>query len=278
MKVDPTGPPPSREIDAGGVRIAFDDRGSGRPVVLGHSFLCSRQMWSNQVEPLAAEHRVINLDLRGHGASGRFRSPFRLDDLVSDVVAVLDHLEIDRAVWAGLSVGGMVALRAALRVPDRVAGLILVDTEGGTETIWRRMQYSLLGLVARTMSIRPVLPIVARRMFGATTFRTRADLLGEWRERFAAVHIPSALAMLKAIMQREDILPRLHAVDVPALVLVGSEDTSLPPPRARRLADALPRATYLEIPQAGHLSALEQPRRVTAAMLDFLRGLPRQDS
>jgi 3-oxoadipate enol-lactonase len=274
VSLNPSSAPRSHEIDARGVRIALDDRGSGPPVVLGHSFLCSRQMWSHQVDPLAAQHRVINLDLRGHGASDRIRSPFSLDDMVSDVVAVLDHLRIDRAVWAGLSVGGMVALRAALRVPDRVTGLILVDTDGGTETTWRRVQYSLLGAVARTMGMRPVLPIVARRMFGVTTLRTRPDLVDQWRERFAAMHIPSALAMLAAVMSRENILSRLQAVEVPALVLVGSEDTSLPPRRARRLADALPRATYLEVPEAGHLSALEQPQRVTAAMLDFLRSLP----
>lgn len=120
-----------RTVESGGIRIAFDDLGSGTPVVLCHSFLCSREMWAGQVPRLAAEYRVVNVDLRGHGESGLAREPFNLDDLVQDVLAVLDELEIPSPVWAGLSVGGMVALRAALHVPDRVRALILFDTDAG---------------------------------------------------------------------------------------------------------------------------------------------------
>jgi pimeloyl-ACP methyl ester carboxylesterase len=251
--------------------LAYDDRGSGDAVVLGHSFLCSGEMWREQVEPLASEYRIINVDYRGHGASSHATSPFTLSDMVRDVVGVLDRLGIERAVWAGLSVGGMVSLRAALEVPDRVTAMILIDTDGGQELAWTRLKYAAMGAIARVGGMRLLRGAIVERMFGATTRRTNPELVTEWAERFVGIHVPSALRMLAAMASRNDLLPRLSSVHVPALVVVGKEDASLPPQRSMRLAEALPNATYVEVAGAGHLSALERPADVTAAMLDFLR-------
>jgi len=143
----------------------------------------------------AALHRdpVVNIDYRGHGSSGRISAPFTLYDLAQDVLAVLDHLRVDRAVRVGLSMGGMVALRAALRAPDRVSGLILADTDAGAERPWSRLKYASLAWIVRGLGVRPVLPQIARQMFGSTTRRTRPDLVAQWVDRFAHADIPSAL-------------------------------------------------------------------------------------
>lgn len=152
-----------------GQKIFFEDVGAGPAVVLGHSFLCSGKMWRGQVPILAREFRVLNLDFRGHGRSGAVTRPFSLYDAVSDVVAVLDQLEIKDAVWCGLSVGGMVALRAALMHPERVRALILLDTDAGAETPIRTLRYSAMGMGARVLGITPFLSPITRLMFGATT-------------------------------------------------------------------------------------------------------------
>lgn len=256
-----------------GPEIHFTVHGEGRAIVLGHSFLCSREMWSPQVPPLAERYRVVNVDARGHGESGAIEDDFTLYDMVDDVVAVLDRLGLERAVWAGLSIGGMVALRAALTVPERVEGLILVDTDAGPETAWTRLKYSGMAAVARTIGVRPLQKPVCRLMFGATTFRRRPELVDEWTGRLRGVHVPSVLKMLAALQTRDDLRPRLPEIAVPALVLVGAEDRSLPPDRSRTLAGGIPGARLVEIPEAGHLSALEQPEAVTAAMGEFLDGL-----
>jgi pimeloyl-ACP methyl ester carboxylesterase len=260
------------QIRTRGVEIAFDVVGEGPTVVLGHSFLCSGAMWAPQLGPLSAENRVINIDARGHGASGRVAAPFTLYDLVEDVVAVLDHLGVERAVWAGLSIGGMVALRAALRAPARVSGLILADTDAGAETPWNRLKHASLAWLVRGLGVRPVLPRLARLMFGATTRRARPDLVRQWVDRFASVDVPSALLTLAALDRRDDLLPELPSIRPPALVLVGAEDRALRPERSRRLAQALPQARFVEVPRAGHLSSLEQPAEVTTAMIEFLRS------
>jgi pimeloyl-ACP methyl ester carboxylesterase len=259
-------------VDNQGVSIFFEDVGAGSPVVLGHSFLCSGKMWRGQVPDLAGKYRVLNLDLRGHGRSGEVNRAFSLYDAVADVVTVLDHLGIEQAVWCGLSVGGMVGLRAALTCPERVSGLILLDTDAGPETAIRKVRYHAMGLGARLIGIDPLVPSIARLMFGATTRRHNPTLVSEWKREFSAVHVPSVLRGLDALMQRDSLLTRLRQIRVPALVLVGEEDSSLPPMLSRRIHDLLPDSNLVQIPTAGHLSALEQPALVTQAILEFLES------
>lgn len=253
-----------------GLEIFFEDAGAGRPIVLGHSFLCSGTMWREQVAALGTRFRVINPDLRGHGRSGHVTRPFSLYDALSDVLAVLDQLSIERATWCGLSIGGMVALRAALTRPERVAGLILLDTDAGPETGLRKLKYRAMGAGARVVGLRPFLPSIARLMFGTTTRRQNPTLIGEWMRQTASLHVPSALRCLDALMHRDSLLGRLDQIAVPALVLVGEEDRSLPPTLSRRIHDRLRHSTLDLIPAAGHLSALEQPAPVTEAILGFL--------
>ncbi len=253
-----------------GLEIFFEDVGTGTPVVLGHSFLCSRKMWRDQLPALVNGFRAINLDLRGHGRSSEVTRPFSLYDAASDVVAVLDQLGLARAIWCGLSIGGMVALRAALTRPERVSALILLDTDAGAETKLRKLKYLAMGAGVRALGTTPFLSCVARLMFGATTLRQNPTLVTEWKNEFATVHIPSALRCLEAITRRDSLLTQLPRIRVPALVLVGEEDRSLPPPLSHRIHTLLRNSTLSVIPAAGHLSALEQPAAVNDAILRFL--------
>ncbi len=259
-----------RAAENRGQQIFFDDTGSGAAIVLGHSFLCNREMWREQVPVLADRYRVINPDLRGHGGSGPAHRAFSLYDAVEDVIAVLDRLGIERAVWCGLSIGGMVALRAALTRPERVAALILLDSDAGSETLLRKLKFRAMGVGARTLGIRPFVSAIARLMFGSTTRRRNPALVREWRGVFEAVDVASALRCLDALMNRDSVVPRLPEVEVPALVMVGEEDRSLPPALSRRIHEGLRNSTLTVVRGAGHLSALEQPVQVNDAITSFL--------
>lgn len=258
------------EIERGGTRLYFADHGEGPCVVLGHSYLCSGEMWAHQIPALAPAHRVVNLDLRGHGRSGPLTAPCTLYDLVDDALAVLDHLGVERAVWCGLSVGGMVALRAALVAPERVAALVLCDTHAGTESPWRRVKYRLMAWTVRLFGIPPLLGSVAGLMFGRTTLREQPGLVAEWKGRFAAVHVPSILRFLDTLVGRDSLLSRLGEIRAPALVLVGAEDRSLPRPCSEEIRRGLADAELVVVEKAGHLSALEQPAAFNAALSGFL--------
>ena len=253
-----------------GPSIYFDDSGQGAPIVLGHSFLCDGSQWREQVAGLSDRYRLINLDFRGHGKSAAATEPFTLYDAVDDVVGVLDQLGIEKAVWCGLSIGGMVALRAALTVPERIDRLIIMDSDSGSERFRKKIQYKLMGMGVRTMGFGPFLNEITRLMFGESTRRNKPELVEEWRAKFAAVDVPSTLVALGGLIQRDSVLDRLGEIDIPALIMVGQEDASLPVPISRRIHKALPNSEFIEIPEAGHLSALEQPEFVNGAIRDFL--------
>ena len=257
-------------VDHRGRSIFYEDVGAGPVVVLGHSFLCTGSMWRRQVPVLAERYRVLNLDLRGHGRSGEVRETFTLYDAVGDVVAVLDHLGVDRAVWCGLSIGGMVALRAALVRPERVAALALLDTDAGAEAPLRKLKYSAMGVGARLLGIGPFLPAVVPLMFGAAIRQREPALVEAWKQEASVLRVPSVLRVLEALLGRDSLLDRLDEISVPALVLVGEEDRSLPPVLSRRLHRRMRASTLIEVAAAGHLSALEQPAAVTGSLLEFL--------
>jgi pimeloyl-ACP methyl ester carboxylesterase len=259
--------------DSHGIKIHYQDEGKGPPMLLLHSFLCSGEMWREQVAPLAQGHRVLNVDLRGHGSSGPIERPFELRELVDDALAVLDDAGVERAYWAGLSVGGMTALRAALEQPERVRGLLLLNTDAGAEAGWHRFRFRLMGMLARLLGMRALGGEVTRVMFGPTVRQRNPELAEEWRGKFVSGHLPSTLAMLEALMRRDDLLPYLGRIYCPTLVVGGSEDRALPIERSRRIAAALPHARFVRLEETGHLSALEHPRAVTGVMVDFLDSL-----
>ena len=260
-------------IEHEGQRIHYSVTGSGPPVLLAHSFLCNRRMWDPQVEAMQDRYRLIAVDARGHGDSGPVSAPFSMWNAAEDHLAVLDDLGVERAAWAGLSQGGMAALRAALGHPSRVAGLMLLDTDGGPERRYIKAKYTAMKAVARLVGIAPLLPAVGPIMFGRTTLRNNQALVTEWNSRFRELHVPSILHGIDAVRFRDDLSPRLAEITCPALVLVGAEDKALPPRRSRQLADSLPDARFVQVPGAGHLSAQEAPAAVTEAMSELLGRL-----
>jgi len=253
-----------------GLSLYYEETGSGSVILLGHSFFCSGEMWRHQLPALAEAHRVVNVDYRGHGRSSPVREDFDLYDLVDDSLALLDHLGIEQAIWAGLSIGGMTAMRAALTTPERVRALILLDTDAGAERSWTQFKYHPMGAGTRLVGLRPFLPAVVKGMFGPTTCREKPDLVEEWKARFAAADTESIRHYLHLLMRRDSVVSRLGEIEVPSLIVVGAEDRALPPSISKRIHAGLPDSTLVEIPHAGHLCTLEQPEVVTAAMLEFL--------
>jgi len=254
-------------------RIFYEETGSGPAIVLGHSFLCSGEMWENQVPVLAESCRVINIDYRGHGKSSTIEKEFTIYDLVDDTVAILDELQVEEAVWAGLSTGGFAALRAALTVPDRVRAIVVSDASAAAESFYPKFKYRALGLGVRIVGMRPFVPAVAPIMFGRTTLKENPTLVDEWTPTLLSMELPSLLRFLEVIVTRDPLLDRLGEIQVPALVMVGEEDRAQPIPRAQQIADGIPGARLEIIPRAGHLSALENPEDFNRHLLDFLVSL-----
>ena len=256
-----------------GITLHYEVSGSGPAIVLTHSFLCDGSLFTHQVAALERTHRVINIDLRGHGRSGPSESPYTIYDLVDDVVAVLDAEGVASAIWMGLSIGGFLSLRAALTRPERVRALVLIDADAGPETAWKKLKYTAMKWGLQTVGPRVVVPAVMPIMLGRTTLRSRPELRAECRQRFLSIRVKSICPGIDAITGRDDLVGRLSDIRVPTLVVVGEEDKPLPPWKSRRIANSILGAELVLIPQAGHLSAIENPAPVTDAVTQFLSRL-----
>ena len=250
------------------------EKGSGPAVVFSHGTLMDAAMFEPQLDHLAARgYRAIAYNSRvltGEPA------PHSLGDLVEDCRALLDDLGIEKCVLAGMSVGGFMALEFALAHPERLQGLVLIAATSKDYTAEERAayrgQFDKLDVAGKVP--RPMAEWVAPYCFGETTLARNRALVDHWIERWATT-VPARAVLFqgRSWLDKEDITARLAAVRTPALVVHGEEDVPLPIERAEAMADALPDATFLRVPEAGHSVNLEAPRLVNAAMARFLGRL-----
>jgi YbgC/YbaW family acyl-CoA thioester hydrolase len=259
---------PRRIALANGLTIAWDEAGQdGHVVVLLHGYPFDRTMWRDQLLGIQG-HRVLAPDLRGFGATERGDGSLGVGDYADDVAALLDTLGIQRAVIVGLSMGGYVALAFAERHRERLAGLVLMDTKATPDdAAGRQGRDDAIATITAEGTAKPIAGMM-EKLFAA-------DTPAEVRERVLAMMqraTPSAMiGALTAMRDRPDratLLPRL--AEVPALVLVGSEDRLTPPDANRFIAETLPGAEFVLVEGAGHLPAMERPATVNEALQAFL--------
>jgi pimeloyl-ACP methyl ester carboxylesterase len=255
------------------VPLVHRESGSGLPLVLLHAFPLSSAMWLEQRELLAARCRAITPDQRGFGGSPLGDDPPSLAECADDVVALLDRLELEQVVLCGLSMGGYVAMELLRRAPDRVRALVLADTKAeadGPEAREGRLR------VAETVEREGTAQLAEQllpALLGATTRERRGAVVGRVRGLIAAAP-PAAVAWAsRAMAARPDSVATLRGTDVPALVVVGEQDTLSPVAQAQAMVDALPQGRLVVVPEAGHLSAVEDPEVFAAAVAGFLAEL-----
>jgi 3-oxoadipate enol-lactonase len=253
-----------------GQQIAFDDtRGPGTPVVLAHGFFMDRSMFAAQVAALRDEYRVITWDQRGFGDTVDDGQEFSYWDSARDCLGLLDHLGIDRAVLGGMSQGGFVSLRCALEAPERVAGLVLLDTQAGVEAPERLVLYrEMLDTWLAGGPTPEIAEVVASLILGDPV------LSKAWVARWLTMGVGEGGPASRALLERDDITDRLGEIRTPALVVHGTADAAIPMDRAEALADGLPGCLGVIAVQDGtHASNLTHPGAVNDAIVTFLDGL-----
>ena len=256
----------------GDTEIAFDDIGSGFPVVFIHGFPLNRTMWEPQVTALVAEFRCITIDMRGFGGSAAV-PPYSMDRYADDVAAILDALGIARAVIVGLSMGGYVAFAMWRRHRKRIRGLVLADTRAVADTedaIERRRD---MIAAAESQGATAIANAQIAGLVGRTTRDKRPDIYDATHRMIAQTSVAGIVGALEALIERPDSTPTLSTIDVPTLIIVGDEDVITPPKEARKLQDAIPRSRLEVLKGAGHLSNVERPAAFNTVMTEFLGSL-----
>ena len=255
-------------------RWYYEEHGSGTPIVLWHSLLCDGGMWDAQVKPLAEIGRVIVFDGPGHGRS-EAPPAFTLWDNAEAAVDAFDAMNIESAIWCGLSWGGMVGMRLALAHPERVKALALLDTNAAKDSRYKRAKYTLLAQLIRPAGIPEKLfqRAVAPLFFGERSFRDRPELATAMYRTLAGWP-PEGLSRVSmaVTVQRDDITSKLSSIRAPAIVIHGEDDKAIAMDRAREIATKISGAKLVAIPFAGHLSTVEEPKRVNEALVPFVRA------
>jgi 3-oxoadipate enol-lactonase len=246
---------------------AVQDGPTDAPVlVLGPSLGTDLGMFDAQVPDLARTHRVVRYDLRGHGGSQVVAGPCTVADLAGDVLALLDELGVDRFSYAGVSLGGAIGQQLALTVPDRLDRLVVMASAAQfpDPASWKER--------ADRVRAEGTEFLVPSRI-GAWVTPEFARSRPEEAERLLQMLRSTpreGYAVCSEAVGTFDVRDRLAEITAPTLVVAGGEDPATPVETVRVIADGIPGARFVVIPQASHLVSAEQPERVTAGIRDFL--------
>lgn len=254
------------------VSLHYQENGTGMPVLMLHGFPFDHRIWDAQVEALKSTYRLITPDLRGHGQSSAPEGTYDMESMVADLVVLLDNLGIDRAVWVGHSMGGYITMAALRTVPERIMGIGLVATHPHPDTDDRRILRNESAELALTNGSTDV----AFSMM-AVIFSPNVEGKSPMAQNIYNIMVntpPTGVAgALRGMAIRPDSVETLRNTEVPAVVIVGTEDQIVKLDVAEEMAALMPHAALVKIPDAGHLPMIEQPEATTAALRTFLQSV-----
>ena len=254
---------------AAGVRrlvTSIIDTGSGLAIVMAHGMELDHRLFDSQVAALSGSFRTIAYDLRARSARGE--QSYDLYDLVDDLIRLLDDCGIDRCVLVGMSMGGFMAVRAAHRHPDRIAGLVLIGSAGVPYSREDIVQWSPAYEAVRDL---PRLPPAQARAdaelhFSLRTRRLRPELVDLWTDRIAERSGTATYHEYRSWAQQDDLSARLGMIKAPTLIVHGDEDTAVPLTMALETHARISHSRLMVLPYAAHAVNLEYPDIISDAI------------
>jgi 3-oxoadipate enol-lactonase len=236
-------------------------------VVLSNSIGSTSAMWDPQVPALAERLRVVRYETRGHAGAPVPDGPYALADLGGDVLALLDNLGVERAHFAGLSLGGMTGMWLGVNAPERIDRLALLCTSA---MLARDVDWPARAALVREQGTGAIAAATVERWFTPAYIEANPDVAARWRAAIADTPSEGYAGCAEAIGTM-DLEEDIRAVRAPTLVIAGRHDPATPPPHAELIAARIPGAR-LEVVDGAHLSNYERADEVTRALLDHLEA------
>ncbi len=252
-----------------GLSIFYHDEGAGEPIVLIHGFPLSSEMYQPQRAALSSRFRVITPDLRGAGRSDAPADGYSMDVYADDIVALLDHLGIGQAIVGGMSMGGYVVFALLRRHPERVKGVILIDTRAEADNEEGRANRFKMIDQARNEGVMQIADALLPKLLTERTRRERPELADWLREIMLGTPVDGIIGALQAMAARPDATDLLPRIAVPTLIIVGSDDPITPPDMATRMHSMIRDSHLVIVPDAAHAANVERPERVNAAIMEW---------
>jgi len=261
-----------QQINIGDIQLAVEMQGEeGHPLLLAHGFPLDHTIWQPQIDFLADHCRVIAPDLRGFGTSGVTPGTVTMERMADDLAALLDALRVtDKVIFCGLSMGGYIGWQFWRKYRSRVLAMIMCDTRAIPDT--PEAADGRRKLAATTLKDGPsaAAKIMLPKMFAASTWDEKPELVERVRAMMEGNSAAGIAAALEGMAIRPDARELLPGIDVPALVIVGEEDSISTVDEMREIADAIPDAGWVAVPKAGHLAVVENPAVVNEAIAEFI--------
>ena len=258
-----------------GIDMSYDDTGgSGAALVLLHGFPFDRSMWRGQAEAFGGEFRVVAPDLRGSGETSLGAGDVTMETLAEDVAALLDEFKLGRVILGGLSMGGYVAFEFFRKFPERVRALVLADTRPQADTEEGRRAREENAQRALKEGMAPIVETMLPKLLAAGTREHDGEIVKDVRAMMLGSSPEGAAASLRAMALRRDQTDLLPSINVPTLIVVGSEDAVTPPADAEAMRAKIEGSRLIVVEGAGHLSNVERPEEFNHALGEFLRALP----
>lgn len=255
--------------------VRYHEAGAGRTLILIHAFPLSADQWLPQMHRVPPGWRFIAPDARGFRGIGQAYQDVGLESATmashaADVLSLMSHLDIDRAVVGGLSMGGHIALAVAKVAARRLDGLVLADTKATADNEAGRAARDAMIALVTERGPGAVADMMLPKLLGETSRRDQPDLADAVRT-LVLRNTPEAIASaVRAMKLREDATAWTSGLTCPTLVVCGAEDMLTPPADSEAMAAAIPGAELVILPGAGHLSNLEAPTAFTEALGRFL--------
>ncbi|NKI34014.1 alpha/beta fold hydrolase [Wenzhouxiangella sp. XN79A] len=261
---------PRRTLNDAQLNVVASGSGPDTLVLL-HGLLFSHRMFDAQVEALKSRFRCVRMDFRGQGDSEVTDTGYDLDTLADDVIALIESIEAHRVHLLGFSMGGMVAQRVALKRPELLDSLVLMNTSAEPEKWSKRPRFALLNLAARLLGLARVAPRILPLLFSDRFIDDPA--CASERERWLAMVTANdrigATRAVRGVVSRKSILDRIDQIRLPTLILTADHDRATSPQKADNMHARIPDSTLVTIGDAGHMTPAEKPAEVNRALLDF---------
>jgi len=252
------------------LKMHYVEQGEGPSVVFVHGLVMDHTMYEAQFEDLPDSYRCIAVDLRGHGHSQTPPGPWSMQDAVVDIIEFIEGVHAAPCHLVGMSWGGMIALRIAVQRPELVRSLVLIDTSAAAEDpalAELRRTFFMEPIAAHGMTdelIAASIPI----LFGPA-YAADEQAMAVYADRVKTMKREAIVEGLRAVLERDSVLDRLGEIRVPTLVIHGEKDASIAVSEAEAIANGIPGAELVQIPDAGHSTPLEAPDAVNAALAKF---------
>lgn len=256
------------------MKMAFEEHGHGKPIVLLHAFPLSRKMWEPQIDVLVkANYRVILPDFPGFGETPLNSDISTMEDLANGVAELLDSLKIEKAIIGGLSMGGYVTLNLYRLHPDKFSALILADTSSFADTEEKREGRFKLIKETEAKGMQAIIEEMLPKLTSDYTKRENPQLIEKLEKDFLRTTPQGAMAALRGMAQRSDHTEMLKNITVPALLIFGEEDKVTNLDGARKMESEIPEAKLVVFEKIGHYSNFEDTDSFNKALIKFVESI-----